>query len=192
MEKNDQQLVAEYLAGDKQSLTELIDRHLAVVYRYALRLTRDPERADDITQETLVKMWKHLKKYDQDKSFRTWLLTIAHNTALDVLRKRKDILFSEMKSADEEGEGFSEMIADSAPFPLEIFERVEQKKLLDDALGKLSVSAREIITLHHEQELTFEEIGTILNKPLNTVKSQYRRALGTLRELLLLTMHQNE
>lgn len=182
MGNNDQQLVVEYLAGNKQALTELIGRHLSLVYRYAFRLTRNPERAEDITQETLVKMWRSLKKYNPQQNFRTWLLSIAHNTALDLLRKRKDFIFSEL--GDEKGEGFAEMIADPTPLAPEIFERAEQEKLLNHALEKLPISSREIVTLYHESELTFAEIGVILNKPLNTVKSQYRRALLSLRKIL--------
>lgn len=183
MENNDQQLVAEYLAGDKRALTELIEQNMTLIYRYALRLAQDSMSAEDITQETFVKLWRNLKKYNPQQSFRTWLLSIAHNTALDLLRKRKDFIFSEL--GDEvDGQGFAEMIPDPAPLPSEIFARAEQGKLLESALAQLSASSREIVILYHESGLTFAEIGVILGKPLNTVKSQYRRALLSLRKIL--------
>lgn len=181
MEDEDKKLIAEYLAGDGEALAKLVEHNLKLIYRYAFRLARDEEDAEDITQETFVKLWRNIGKFDLDKNFRTWLLGIAHNTAIDLLRKKKVFVFSDF---DNEGGDFSETIADLTPLPPEIFARAEQKKLLDDALGQLSPASREILTLYYESDLTFAEIGAILNKSLNTVKSQHRRALQSLRKIL--------
>lgn len=181
MEIDDKKLIADYLEGDTEALAILVERNLKLIYRYAFRMTRDVEDAQDITQETFVKLWRNIEKFDLDKNFRTWLLGIAHNTALDLLRKKKDFVFSDF---DNETGGFSETIVDPAPLPPEIFERAEKKELLDDALGQISPTYREILTLYYEEDLTFAEIGTILNKPLNTVKSQHRRALSALKKIL--------
>lgn len=188
MEKDDKHLVAEYLDGDIKVFAKIVERNLALVYRYAFRMTRDTGDAEDITQETFVKVWRHIKKYNTNQNFSTWLLSIAHNTAIDLLRKRKDFVFSDF---DNEIGDFSETIADIAPLPPEIFARAEQKKLLDGALGQLSPAYREILTLYNEEELTFAEIGAILDKSPNTVKSQYRRALLTLRKILESNVIQN-
>lgn len=181
MEDEDKKLIANYLEGDTEALAILVEHNLKLVYRYAFRITRDVEDAQDITQETFVKLWRNIRKFDLDKNFHTWLLSIAHNTAIDLMRKRKDFVFSDF---DNETGDFSETIADPAPLPAEIFERAEKKKLLDDALGQISPTYREILTLYYEEDLTFAEIGTILNKPLNTVKSQHRRALSALKKIL--------
>lgn len=181
MEAQDKKLIADYLEGDTDALALLIERNLKLVYRYAFRLARDAEDAEDITQETFVKLWRNIEKFDVNKSFRTWLLGIAHNTAIDLLRKRRAFVFSDF---DNETGDFSETIVDTAPLPPEIFERAEKKKLLDDALGQLSPTSREILALYYEEALTFNEIGTILNKPLNTIKSQHRRAMVALRKIL--------
>lgn len=183
METTDNELVAEYLDGEIESLEELIARNIDMVYRYAFRMSRDTETASDITQETFVKVWKNIKKFDLDKNFKTWLLGIAHNTAIDFLRKRKDYVFSDFDT-ENYGNTITETLADTALLPSEIFEHAERRELLDVALSKLPPSQREVVTLYFEDELTFGEIGDILNKPLNTVKSQQRRALASLRLIL--------
>lgn len=180
METEDKKIIEDYLLGNTGAFEVLVERNLRLVYRYAFRMARDKEDAEDIAQETFAKLWRNMRKFDTDKNFRTWLLGIAHNTAIDLLRKRKDFVFSDF---DNEGGDFSETIVDPAPLPPEIFERAEKNKLLDDALGQISPASREILTLYYEEDLTFNEIGTILNKPLNTVKSQHRRALLALKKI---------
>ena len=181
MELEDKKLIADYLGGDTGAFAVLVTHNLKLVYRYAFRMTKNEEDAEDITQETFVKLWRNIDKFDLDKNFRTWLLGIAHNTAIDFLRKRKNFVFSDF---DNEIGDFSETIADIAPLPPEIFARAEQKNLLEVALAKLSPLAREVLVLYFEEDLTFNEISTILKKPLNTVKSQQRRALLMLRKIL--------
>jgi RNA polymerase sigma-70 factor (ECF subfamily) len=183
METEDKKLIEEYLNGDNGALASLVERNLKLVYRFAFRLARDAHDAEDITQETFVKLWKSLQKFDSDKNFKTWLLSIAHNTAVDVLRKRRGFVFSDFDLPDG-GNSIVDTLVDTAPLPPEIFIRAEDKKVLDSALGGLAPQYREVLNLHHEEELTFNEIGIILNKPLNTVKSQYRRAILALQEVL--------
>ncbi len=179
----DKKLIENYFEGDTQALTFLIECNLKLIYRYAFRMTRSKEDAEDITQETFVKLWRNIEKFDLDKNFRTWLLGIAHNTAIDHLRKRKVFVFSDFDMNEEWG-GFADTVADVAPLPPELFERAEKKNLLDAALGQLSPQAREVLMLYYEEDLTFAEIGDILNKPINTVKSQHRRALLVLKNIL--------
>lgn len=183
METEDKKLITDFLEGDADALALLIERNLKLVYRYAFRITRDTEDAEDITQETFVKLWKNIEKFDSDKNFRTWLLGIAHNTSIDLLRKRKSFVFSDFETS-EGGNSITETIADPSPLAPEIFEQAEKRKLLDTALAKLPFMYREVLTLYFDEDLTFSEIGEILGKPLNTVKSQQRRALESLRKIL--------
>lgn len=183
MDTRDNELILEYIEGEAEALTEIVARNIGLVYRYAFRMTKDTEQAEDITQETFVKLWKNIHKFDLEKKFRTWLLGIAHNTAIDYLRKRKIFVFSDFDTKDE-GNAIIDTLADIAPLPSEIFEQVERKQLLDRALEEISPMHREVLALYYEEGLTFNEIGEILNKPLNTVKSQHRRALESLRKIL--------
>ncbi|MFZ2303379.1 MAG: RNA polymerase sigma factor [Minisyncoccia bacterium] len=183
MDTRDNELILGYIEGDTEALTEIVARNIGLVYRYALRMTKDIEQAEDITQETFVKLWRNIHKFDTEKNFRTWILGIAHNTAIDFLRKRKISVFSDFDTKDERN-AITDTLADIAPLAPEIFEKEETKKLLDSALEQISPMHHEVLALYYEEDLTFNEIGEILNKPLNTVKSQYRRALEELRKIL--------
>lgn len=91
----DQQLIAAYLKGDEKSLEILIKRYLNPIYGFAYRYVKDQQNAEDITQETFLKVWKNIKKYDKNKSFKAWIYTIAKNTVLDFIKKEKaDIIFT--------------------------------------------------------------------------------------------------
>ena len=183
MDKNDQQLIADYINGEDKALTALIDRHLKSVFNFAHRFVGKSEDAEDIAQETFLKMWRNIKKYRHGENFKTWLFTIARNTAIDWLRKKKSVAFSDFENDDEENV-FAESLADPEHLPDEIFAKAEEKNLLENALNKISPLHRETLLLYYGENFTFDEIGKILGKSLNTVKSRHRRALIELRKLL--------
>ncbi|KKR44857.1 MAG: RNA polymerase, sigma-24 subunit, ECF subfamily [Parcubacteria group bacterium GW2011_GWA1_40_21] len=181
MERNDQELIINCLNGDDATIAILIDRHIKPVFNFAKRLVGKSEDAEDIAQETFIKMWRNLKKYRGGENFKTWLFTITRNTAIDLLRKRKNFAFSDFER-DGEKNPFVETLTDPEPLPDEIFAKAEEKTFLDGVLKKLSLPQREILLLHYGEHLTFDEIGKILGEPLNTVKSRHRRALLELRK----------
>ena len=183
-ELKDQDLIKQYLKGDKKALETLISRYLNQVYGFIFYLTKNSQDAEDIAQETFVKVWKNLKKYKPEKNFKTWLLTIAKNTALDFFKKRKMINFSDLISADGDNFSLLETIPDPEPLSDEIFFKKNLAVELNEIIARLPETDRLIIQLHHQQELTFQEIAEIIEQPLNTVKSRYRRALFKLRNLL--------
>ena len=130
-------------------------------------------------QDIFIKTWKNIKRYDSKKaSFKTWIFTIARNSVTDFWRKKKNILFTEIE------ESFSENIPDENLLPDEVLQKLEDAELLNKTLEKLRPDYREVLVLYYQEEMTFEEIGGILSKPTNTVKSQHRRAIIELRELL--------
>lgn len=183
MIENDKQIITDYLEGKTGDFSLLVENNIKLVYRYAFRIARDVEDAEDITQETFVKVWKNIHKFDTDKNFKTWLLGIAHNTAIDLLRKRRSFVFSDFDT-EKGGNSITDFLPDPGLLSPELFEQIELKNILDEALSELSPSYREVLTLYFEEDLTFKEIGEVLGKPLNTVKSQQRRALQALKELL--------
>lgn len=182
MEKlTDEQLVAIYLnKKDEQALTELVRRYLPLIYGYIRNYTGNVDNASDIAQETFVKVWKNLKAFDQSKSFRTWIFTIAKRTAIDELRKKNALPFSLLS---EEGD-FSESIIDES---VSIFDQIffkQQAAELAIAIAKLPTNYQSVIQLHNHDGLNFREIASRLKQPLNTVKSRYRRGLILLKNLL--------
>ena len=181
MEENDAQLVSETILGKQGSFETLVTRYTTPIYNFAFRLTGNTQTAEDITQETFVKVWKNIKKYNSSQVFRAWIFTIARNTATDHLRKKATIPFSLLGGEDQE---FEDTLSDETILPDEMFAKIEDAKVLETFLEALPPDYRTVIILHYQENMTFDEIGKVLQKPLNTVKSHHRRALEKLRDLL--------
>jgi RNA polymerase sigma-70 factor (ECF subfamily) len=129
-------------------------------------------------------VWKKIDSFDPDQNFKTWLFTIARRTVIDHWRKNHDRRFSDLDTASS-GQDWSESIPDPEPWPDQIFAQAELKTKLDQALKQLPKYDETIIFLHLNQDLNFSEIALILDKPVNTIKSQYRRAIIKLKDLLI-------
>ncbi len=187
----DEELVKEYLAGDETALRSLIERYLKPIYNFVYRYVGDEGSAEDITQDTFVKAWKHLKEFDQERKFKTWIFTIAKNTALNWIKKKKPALLSEFENWEGENE-LSESITDPSPLPEKLFERSELSVILSSALNELNPNHRAVLLMHYKDDFTFQEISESLEKPLHTVKSQHRRALIKLRTILTPTPNEDK
>jgi len=181
MEIPDSQLVSESILENTDSFEALVERYTQPIYNFAYRLTGNTQTAEDITQETFVKVWKSLKKYDPKQSFRAWIFTIARNSTTDYLRKRKSIPFSNLSNNDDLP--FEENISDTDLLPSEAAVKIEDAQHLEKLLEKLPQDYQTVLLLYYQEDMTFDEIGKVLKKPLNTVKSWHRRALLKLREL---------
>ena len=183
----DEEIIALYNDGDEGAFKDLIDRYSSPLFNFSARLA-DRNNATDIVQETFIKVWKNLHNFDMDRaSFKTWIFIIARNTITDFLRKKKSLLFSDMENdSDDEDKptSFSENIPDEKLLPDEALQKLQDSELLNTTLEKLPLNYRTILVLHYQEDMTFDEIGKVLDKPLNTVKSQHYRAIALLRKLL--------
>jgi RNA polymerase sigma-70 factor, ECF subfamily len=182
MNISDNQLISKVLDGDEEVFAEIVKIYLKPIYNFLYRLAGDRDAAEDLTQETFVKVWKNLKRFDQKRNFKTWLFTIAKNTAFDWLKKKKEIPFSSF--TDEEGESWLENVADENILPDEILERKNIAEEFEQILEKIPVHYRAILLLHYKEDFSLHEIAEILGEPYNTIKSRHRRGLGKLNELL--------
>lgn len=181
MERNDEKLIKEYIEGNNNAFKYLVEKYTPSIYNFSVRLA-GLDMAEDIVQEVFIKTWKNIKKFDIEKaSFKTWVFKIARNTITDHLRKKRMVLFS---SLDKEDEVFSDSIEDDVILPDAALIKIEDKELLNKLLDKMSANYKEALILYYQEEMTFKEIGESLDKPLNTVKSQHRRALLILKEML--------
>ena len=180
MSRSDEQLFDDFLAGNEDSFALLVRRNLQPVYAFVRRMVGDAAAAEDIAQEAFFRAWKHRGKYKKSKApVRTWLFGIARNAAIDWLRARRERVFSDFEEGDDTS--FADTIPDLEALPEELFARVEAKEMLDRGLQSLPPAQREVVVLHMQSDLTLEEVARALARPVNTVKSQYRRALKSLR-----------
>ena len=114
------ELVQKILDGNDKAVEELLGRYLKPVYNFIYRITNDRISAEDIAQDTFIKLWKNLSRFDRSKNLKTWIFTIAKNTAFDYLKKKKEIPFSNF--TDDEGENWLENSADENILPDEILD----------------------------------------------------------------------
>ena len=183
MKKEDEQLISAYLEGDDHALTVLVDRYLPDAYNFAFKLINDQHIAEDVTQESFVKAWKNMRGFIPGNSFRSWLFSIIYNTSIDYLRKKRELPFSGF----ENNEGYNSLVAtlnDNEPLQDELIAMAENTRYVANLLNQINPQYREVLTLRHTSNMTFDEMSKLLRKPLHTVKSQYRRGVASLRRLI--------
>jgi RNA polymerase sigma-70 factor, ECF subfamily len=182
VQPTDEKLIELYFQGDEAALEYLINRYLKPIYSFVHRCLAGSPDSADITQEAFIKAWKSLKRFDPSRKFRPWMYRIARNASLDHLKKKKLVFFADLDDAGEETT--AETIPDDRPLPDETTEATLSAEFVEAALGRLSYRQRTVLVLKADGGLTFEEMSEILEEPMNTVKSRYRRALLALRQEL--------
>jgi RNA polymerase sigma-70 factor (ECF subfamily) len=184
IKKTDTEVIQESLGGDTGAFAVLVERHLNAVYKFAYYYVRDAAEAEDIAQETFMRAWKHLKKFDREKNFKTWLFAIAKNAALDFIKKKKPLLFSRIAESDDELSSLLAPYFEEGESPARAIDRKILKTGLLKALSKLPPHYQVVLSLRYNDNLKFIEIAKKLGEPIDTVKSRHRRGLLLLREVL--------
>jgi len=180
MGKTDEQLVAQFIGGDEQALSALIDRYLKPLFNFTLQLVKDNQVAEDIVQEVFVKVWKNLDKYNADKKFSTWIFAITKNAAYDWLKKKKSIPFAAFEKED--GTNLLEYVEDETILHSQaLLQKMDDAKSAQEFLNALSPQNKTILLLHYQQGFALAEIAQIMGHSPNTIKSKYRRAILSLR-----------
>jgi len=178
MELDDLQLVARVVKGDENAFLNLYDRYASRVYGLTLRVLGDAMLAEEVTQDTFLKLWSRARQFDPHKGqLGTWLLTIAHRTALDRLRLENRRLSASNAQDPEETWSF---------LPDEATQSNEARwRSLYFAVQSLPEEQRRVIDLAYYKGMSQSEIAEILGWPLGTVKTRVRSAMLTLRQLWL-------
>jgi RNA polymerase sigma-70 factor (ECF subfamily) len=173
-----QDTIARMRRGDPDALTAMISRYQHRLYRYLLRLVREPAAADDLFQQTWLRVMEKIGRYDARRNFEAWLFSVAHNLAIDAWRgKRGESLDDESDS----GGAIGERLHTGAPDALERLLDFERGAMLAACMHELPPIHREVLTLRFEEDMKLEEIADVAGVPLSTVKSRLRRALDGLR-----------
>lgn len=176
--------VARLRRGDVDALSELISRYQNRLYRYLLRLVRQPSEAEDLFQQTWLRVVEKIRAFDPSRNFDAWLFTVARNLAIDHLRRIRPESLDEPAPNDFSGETPGERLASNAPAPFDHVLQRERASYVAAALTDLPVIYREVLALRFEEEMKIEEIAQVLGAPLSTVKSRLRRSLEQLRHSL--------
>jgi len=168
--------------NDPELLDQLIEQYQHRLLRYLLFLTGKRETAEDLFQETWMRVLLRGAQYNGKARFDTWLFTIARNLVIDLSRKRTMASLDEMSESndDERGERPFEVALD-APSPLEQFATRESRAEVAEVLLKLEPNYREVLVLRFHEEMSLEEIASVTRAPLSTVKSRLYRGLAALK-----------
>ena len=176
--------VSQLRGGDLDALSTLIARYQNRLYRYLLRLVRQPAEAEDLFQQTWLRVAEKIRSYDPSRNFDAWLFTLARNLAFDHLRRiRPQSLDQPVSKGSQDGAMVSQL-ASSDVGPFDQLLAHERATRLADAIENLPVTYREVLSLRFEEEMKLEEIALVLSAPLPTVKSRLRRSLEQLRGML--------
>jgi len=182
MEHSDAEAVAQIRAGDADAFRVLVERHSRSVFRLAFRMTGNQHDAEDLVQETFLRAYRQIRKYDGRAAFGTWLYRIAANCSLDLIRSRKRR--QELQTpVGEEGQDVAAAAAD-APTPDRLAFSGELQKLLGPALNLLSPTERTAFVLRHYEGMRIEDIGQALGVQAGAAKHSVFRAVQKLRRAL--------
>ncbi len=192
-EMSDALLVSTAKSGDGDAFVELSKRHYRKVFHETYRITRNREDAEDAFQDSLLRAFSHLNNFQERSSFSTWLTRIAINSALMILRKRRNCFeFSLDGTDDASGNSDTWEIPSLTEDPETSYVRREGEALLQEAILRLSPRCREVVELWQAYEYSAREIAQTLGISVPAVKSRLSRARMTLRAELLPTESQAE
>lgn len=165
--------------NDPELLDQLIEQYQHRLLRYLLFLTGKREVAEDLFQETWMRVLLRGAQYNGKARFDTWLFTIARNLVIDLSRKRQMASLDEMSETGEDERPFE--VAIDGPSPFEQFATREDRAEVAEVLLKLEPNYREVLTLRFHEEMSLEEIAGVTRAPLSTVKSRLYRGLAALK-----------
>ncbi len=172
--ESDERLIARLRGGDKLALQALYARHNVKIHRFVLRLVRDEAAAEDVVSEVFVDLWRNPAAFEGRSEVSTWLLAIARNKALSLLRKKKD------------GEIDDEALAaieDESDDPEIVAQKKSKGELLRACLARLSAEHREVIDLVYYHDKSIEEVAAIVGVPEGTVKTRMFHARKKLADI---------
>ncbi|HSM13296.1 MAG TPA: sigma-70 family RNA polymerase sigma factor [Thermoanaerobaculia bacterium] len=184
-ERSDEALAVEAREGSEEAFRELVERFEGPVYRLILRIVRRGDLAEELAQDAFLKAWKALPRFDPGRRFSSWLFKIAHNSALDSLRRsRQGEVLSLDAPMEPGGEAPSPPVDPKAENPLDRAVARDAGRALEAAILELREAYREILLLRFSEGLSYEEIAEVTGAPLGTVKVHLHRARAELARRL--------
>ncbi|QAY67906.1 RNA polymerase sigma factor SigW [Paenibacillus protaetiae] len=172
------------LKGDQRAFAELVDLYQDKLFHMAYRMLNNRQEAEDVVQDTFLRVYKNLDKYDEGLKFSTWIYRIATNLCIDRLRKRKPSYSLDAESSEHEGlDGYSMIPSDNRTPESEVL-LTETQKIVHQAIESLPPKYKTIMMLRYIQDMSLQEIGEVLDMPVTTIKTRVHRGREFLRKKL--------
>lgn len=188
MENEDYKLIKLCLRGKKEAFAKLVDKYNKRVYNLAYRLTSNPEKAKDISQEAFIKIYRSLERYDPKYKFSSWLLKTVSNLCIDYHRTKHTATASLEKIIESGAESAILSDANLRQTTEEVIEekleQLELKAVIHEGIEQLPMDYKSVLVLRHIQSLSYKEISQILNLPMGTIKARIFRARKLLKGFL--------
>ncbi len=177
-------LVKKSISGDVDAFEELIKGYKKMAYNIALRVLRNKEDAEDISQEALIKVFKNIGSFNMKSSFKVWLYRIVMNTCLDFKRKKNIVTYSIDKPLENDENEIMQDIPDNTYNPDIVIQNELESQMLYDSIDSLDDDFRTVIVLRDMQGLSYKDIASVLSCNEGTVKSRLNRARNKLKEII--------
>jgi RNA polymerase sigma-70 factor, ECF subfamily len=181
--RSDEELVAWILKGHQEAFAEVVGRYQDRLVSFIHRMLRDLDAAHDLSQEVFLRVHGNLDRFDPAYKFSTWIFRVAHNLAIDEIRKRRVRLVSLQRGESDE-EGYEWDLPSTGRSPYQELRNEERGAAIQTAIDALPWDYRELILLRHFGELSYEEIAELKGMPLGTVKNKLFRGRQMLKERL--------
>ncbi len=179
----DGELIQTAIRGREDGFEELVRRYQRPIIGYIYRMLNNYDASLDVTQEVFIKVYNSLERYSSEYKFSTWLYRIAHNAAIDYMRRNS---VNQQSIETENADGTYQLQIESPqPNPEQERERSEWRREIETVVKCLPQVYRELILLRHAQDLSYDEIAEITNLPLGTVKNRLFRAREMMREIFV-------
>jgi RNA polymerase sigma-70 factor (ECF subfamily) len=181
----DSELVTRAVAGREDGFEELVRRYQRPIAAYVYRMVGNYDAALDLTQEVFIKVYGSLSRYRSEYKFSTWIYRIAHNSAIDHLRRFNTGRTEDLEHASSETGTYEKPFASGALTPEQESERAERRAEIEEVVETLPPVYRELIVLRHAHDMSYDEIAEVTGLPLGTVKNRIFRAREVMRAELL-------
>lgn len=185
MDDTEKKLIELSVGGDIEAFETLIQSHQKKVYNIALRMTKNPDDAQELSQDAFVRAFTSISKFRGDSKFSTWMYRITVNVCTDFLRKRNKTISLSIEQGAAVGEEERPLqIEEDGPGPSELSEKKQLKELVRDAMDSLSDEHREVLVLRDLMDMPYKDIANTLNVNEGTIKSRINRARESLKKII--------
>jgi RNA polymerase sigma-70 factor (ECF subfamily) len=177
-------LVKRALKGDQQAFADIVDLYQDKLYHMSYRMLYNRQEAEDVVQDTFLRVYRNLDRYDDSMKFSTWIYRIATNLCIDRLRRRRPTYSLDAESTDHEGlDGYSILPSDDRTPESEIV-LSETQRIIRQAIENLPAKYKTVMVLRYLQDMSLQEISDVMDMPVTTIKTRVHRGREFLRKRL--------